>query len=108
MKKKNEKAEPVRSSEDGKAKAENSSTSRREFIEKTLKLTAGAYAGMTIVDSFVGPMIGTGGMPVNAASGTDAKRGGHRGLRDGHPGEDRNRGDRNGGGHGRRGRGRRH
>lgn len=105
MKKKNEKAEPVRSSEDGKAKAENSSTSRREFIEKTLKLTAGAYAGMTIVDSFVGPMIGTGGMPLNAASGrTTTSRGPSGGDRD----RGGRRRDRDGGGHGRRGRGRRH
>ncbi len=44
-------------------------TTRRDFIERTLKMTAGAYVGMSIVDQFLGPKMTEGGMPLYAASG---------------------------------------
>jgi len=48
----------------------NKNESRREFIEKTLKLTAGAYVGMNVVEGFVGPKLGKNAMPLFAASGS--------------------------------------
>lgn len=48
--------------------ATNPQQTRREFISKTLKMTAGAYVGMSIIDDFVGPKIGSNGMPVHAAT----------------------------------------
>jgi hypothetical protein len=43
-------------------------TSRRNFIKKTLKNTAGAYIGMAMLDAFTGPDLNIGGMPMAAAS----------------------------------------
>ena len=43
-------------------------TNRRDFIRKTLKLTAGSYVAMSVLESFVGPKIGDHGMPLMAAS----------------------------------------
>jgi len=51
---------------------ETRGTTRRDFIERTLKMTAGAYVGMSIVDQFVGPRMAEGGMPLYAASGRAA------------------------------------
>lgn len=41
---------------------------RREFIKKALKRSAGAYVGMSVIDSFDGPIIGVNGMPAHAVS----------------------------------------
>lgn len=71
-----------------KAIDRNPKTNRREFIEKTLKMTVGAYVGMTVVDIFVGPKIGSGGMPLNAASSRTRP---DKYRRDAHPGEDERR-----------------
>jgi len=46
----------------------NPQQTRREFIGKTLKMTAGAYVGMNIIENFVGPKMGSNGMPVHAAT----------------------------------------
>lgn len=48
-------------------------SNRREFIQQTLKMTAGVYVGMSVIDSFVGPKIGVGGMPLNAATSVRTK-----------------------------------
>ena len=48
---------------------ETRGATRRDFIERTLKMTAGAYVGMSIVDKFLGPKMTEGGMPLYAASG---------------------------------------
>ncbi len=44
-------------------------SSRREFIQRTLKMTTGAYVSMNILEQFAGPEMGKGGMPLYAASG---------------------------------------
>jgi hypothetical protein len=43
-------------------------TSRRDLIKKALKASVGAYVGMAILESFVGPTLGTNGMPAHAVS----------------------------------------
>jgi len=48
--------------------AKHPQQTRREFISKTLKMTAGAYVGMSIIEDFVGPKMGANGMPVHAAT----------------------------------------